>query len=238
MTVEDSPVNGQEPESVWLVGHNPRVFEQQANASGSPAVGGGVERGVAIPVLQVDINVRMGQQDGCDGVLPVSASLSEGGALVFFRVSPVDVKGGIVPEDHLHRIDVTTSGCLPESTLHCSSHREGRERERRRRMYCTSLSLCTQFNWFWLSFRTFTMDNDRITEYFLKPEFAYETTEVTILKAILQNFAQIECARMSEVRFSVFSFFFFFFFAILSQFPLVFLRKMSGPSSRNSEMPD
>jgi len=71
---------------------------------------------------------------------------------------------------------------------------------------------CTQFNWFCLSFRTFTMDNDRITEYFLKPEFAYETTEVTILKAILQNFAQIECARMSEVRFSVFSSFFFFFF--------------------------
>jgi len=73
----------------------------------------------------VDINVRMGQEDGDDGGMAILTNLMKGSgatppmSTVFILfILPINIKIGILPENHLHLFHFAILSCLPEFLLH------------------------------------------------------------------------------------------------------------------------
>jgi len=78
-----------------------------------------IEGSESIRVSLVNINVRMGQEDGDNGVMAVITSLVKRSPARMISIH-VDIESGIAPEDFLHLFHPATPGCFPEFLLHCS----------------------------------------------------------------------------------------------------------------------
>jgi len=83
-----------------LIDFNPRIKEQRItclsliarNQEGSPS----------IFVFQVNINVRVGQEEGDNGVMAFPTSSVKGREAIIILILPIDIDIGIIPEDLLH----------------------------------------------------------------------------------------------------------------------------------------
>jgi len=76
------------------------------------------EGSVSIYVLLVDINVRVGQEDGNDGVTANFTSTVKGCGPTPAVILLVDFDRGIVPEDLLHLLRPARLHCFEEFLLH------------------------------------------------------------------------------------------------------------------------
>ena len=62
------------------------------------------EGGLSTIVLGIDIDARMSQEDGNNGVVAALTGLVKGRAAVLPDIPPINVEGGITPEHLLHLI--------------------------------------------------------------------------------------------------------------------------------------
>ena len=85
---------------------------------------------MAISGLQIDINIRMCQEKGDNGVVAISAGGVQRGPSILVKVH---VELGILPENILNHFHIAIFGHLEEFLFHCSGFVLLEKKRRRRR---------------------------------------------------------------------------------------------------------
>ena len=84
--------------------------------------------------LLIDINAWMGQEDGDNGLKSFGAGQMKGRAAKELVIFPVDIEGGIVPENLLHLVNFATTASKKVFSIRLAACVEGELRNRRRRI--------------------------------------------------------------------------------------------------------